>query len=79
MTTAFAHAVRGQFFSAFHAQPAGLALALGLFVCSLCCLCVVVTGNYDFVRFQIQPGPIALFAVAIVLFGWFYKFTTFSP
>ena len=79
MTTAFAHAVRGQFFSAFNAQPAGLALALGLFACSLCCIRVVVTGNYDFVRFQIQPGRIALLVVAIVLFGWLYKFTTFSP
>lgn len=79
MTTAFSYTIRGQLLDAFHAQPAGLALALGLFGASLCCVRVFVTGNYDFVRLQAQPGRIALLVVAIVLFGWIYKLITFSP
>jgi len=79
MTTAFTHAVRGQFLSAFHAQPAGLALALGLFAGCMCCIRIVVTGNYDFIKFRVQPGRLALLVLAFVLFAWIYKFMTFSP
>ncbi len=78
MTTAFAYTVRGQFFSAFHAQPAGFVFALGLFVCALCCVRVVLTGHYGFIKFRVHPGRLALLVVAIVLFGWIYKFITFS-
>jgi hypothetical protein len=79
MTTAFAYTVRGQLFSAFHAQPVGLALAIGLVACSLCCVRIVVTANYDFIKLHVHPGRLALFVVAFALFGWFYKIITFSP
>jgi len=79
MTTAFAFAVRGQLLDAFHAQPAGLALTLALFAGGLCCIRAVITGSYDFIKFRAQPGHIALMVVAVVLFGWIYKFITFLP
>jgi hypothetical protein len=56
MTTALAHAVRGRVLAAFHAQPAGLVFALGLFACTLCCLRIVITGNYDFMKICAHPG-----------------------
>ena len=75
MTTAFAHAARGQFVAAFHAQPAGLALAFGLFATSLVCLRALVTGNFP--KVHAKPGPVVLLALGVVLFGWIYKFMTF--
>lgn len=79
MTTAFAYAIRGQLLSAFHAQPAGFALAFALFAAALCCLHALITGRYAFMMLRIQPGWLALWILIVVLFGWFYKWVTFSP
>lgn len=78
MTTAFAYAVRGQLFRAFHAQPAGLALALAIFAGCLGCVRVILTGQYSFMKLRIRPGWLAVWILAVVLLGWIYKWVTFT-
>jgi hypothetical protein len=74
MTTAFAHTVRGQWISAFMAQPAGFALALATIVMVGVCAYSVWTGRV--------PAPLTndrivfrLFVALLVLLvaGWAFK------
>ena len=74
MTTAFAHAARGALFSAFHAQPAGLALALAAAGAAVGSLCVLVSGKIWVVNwYRVDPTRLTLGLVAILLSGWMYK------
>ena len=78
MTTAFAYAVGGRFFSAFHAQPAGLAFAIALLAGGLCCVRVLFTGRYAFMIPRMRAGWLAVWVVAVLLFGWGYKWVMFT-
>lgn len=79
MTTSFAYAVRGRLLRAFHAQPAGLAIALGLFGVGAGSLTVVISGRVPVLRSPVRPALIAASAGLILFFGWAYKIMTFSP
>ncbi len=74
MTTAFAHAARAQFAAAWLAQPAGLALALGVMAVGVGSLYSAVSGRS--VRWR---GPrwsaarIGLAAVLLLFGGWGFK------
>lgn len=74
MTTAFAHAARGQFAAAWLAQPAGLMLALGIIAFAGQSLYTAATGRI--VRWpgtRWSASKIALIVVVIFLGGWGFK------
>jgi hypothetical protein len=74
MTTAFAHAVRGQLVRAFLAQPAGLALALATGVGAVLAGYVLITGSWP--RLGVAgPSPFVLFLGLLVLLvgAWAFK------
>ncbi len=74
MTTAFAHAVRGQFISAFAAQPAGLALAVGTIATGILSVFVLLSGYVPSVNwYRISPSRVVLIVAAVILLGWFFK------
>lgn len=74
MTTAFAHAVRGQWLSAFHAQPAGFLLALGTMIVAVFSLGAVISGREWAINwYRFSPGRTAVAVVAVVLLSWAYK------
>ena len=74
MSTAFAHAVRGELLSAFHAQPAGLVLALAAIVAACMSLGVVVTGKVWAVNwYRVSPTRVTLAVILLVVAGWVYK------
>lgn len=74
MTTAFAYAVRGRFIAAFSAQPAGLAIALGVMAAFGLSGGTLVTGRVWAVNwYRVTPGRIALVVVLVVLAAWGYK------
>ena len=74
MTTAFAHAVRGQWLAAIVSQPAGLALALS-------CALAAVTGLWSGLLGQpvhrlfrpLARGRTALVAGALLVAAWGWK------
>ncbi len=74
MTTAFAHAVRGELFSAFHAQPAGLLIALATMVIGLVAASVLITGHVWAVNwYRVRPARVGAAVALILLGGWAYK------
>ena len=74
MTTAFAHAVRGQLISAFQAQPAGLLMAVGTFLAAVLSVGVLVTGKVWLVNwYRVSPARVTLAIIAVVLASWVYK------
>lgn len=74
MTTAFAHAVRGQWLRALWAQPAGFVLALGTLVLGLICVWTLVRGRWPRVTFWVVT-PYRLFWTLLVLLlgSWAFK------
>lgn len=77
MTTAFAHTVRGELWSAFTAHPAGLLLALITVSVAGLSLGVVVTGKvWRLNWYRIPPTRITVAVLMIVLGGWAYKIVT---
>jgi hypothetical protein len=78
MTTAFAHAVRGDLVSAFHAQPAGLFLAVATAVVGLAAMSVLMTGRAWAVNwYRLRPARVGVAVALIFLAGWAYKVVTF--
>lgn len=74
MTTAFAHAVRGHVFRAFHAHPGGFVLALVTAVVGAAALSVLLTGKTVGVNwYRVSPGRVVLAIVVVLLGGWLYK------
>jgi hypothetical protein len=77
MTTAFAHAARGQFAAAFHAQPAGLTLALATAGAAVGAGGTLVTGRRYRVNWtRLSPTAVGFGVVAVVLGAWVYKLAT---
>ncbi|MFO0838098.1 MAG: DUF2752 domain-containing protein [Phycisphaerae bacterium] len=74
MTTAFAHTVRGQFFSAIWAQPAGFVLALATVAAVAFSIRTLITGRLPFVS-DGWLAPFRLFTALLLLLigGWAYK------
>ena len=74
MTTAFAHAVRGQLLSAFFAQPAGLLFAILTMAAGMVsCLTLVTTRNWRINWYRVRPNLVAFSAVAVILGAWVFK------
>jgi hypothetical protein len=74
MTTAFAHTVRGQWWAAFNAHPAGWALCVALMATIGFALSVLITGRTWHVNwYRLPPFRTGLAVVALLLFGWAYK------
>ena len=77
MTTAFAHAARGRLASAFHAQPAGLALAIAIGLTAIAAGGTLVTGRtYRVNWFRLSPTGVGFGVVALLLGAWVYKIVT---
>lgn len=62
----------------FHAQPAGLAIALALACAIVLSVRVLMTGDLNFLRFRPRPIRTAILVVGILLAGWAYKIMTFT-
>ena len=74
MTTAFAHTVRGELFTAFNAHPGGLIFALATIVALSVSLSVLVTGRVWAVNwYRVSPTLLTLAIVLILVGGWGYK------
>ena len=74
MTTAFAHAVRGEWIAGFHAQPFGWLLAVMLMFGTCLAAVSVVTGRTWVINWYRVP-PIRLVFGMLLLYaaGWAYK------
>ncbi len=74
MTTAFAYAARGRLSSAFHAQPAGLALVISVAVTAVAAGATLVTGRtYRVNWYRLSPAGVGFGAMGVLLAGWAYK------
>lgn len=74
MTTAFAHAVRGEMIAAFVAQPAGFALSLAVVAVGLCSGFTIVTGRvWRLNWYRVNANMVAFAAVGVILTGWAFK------
>jgi len=74
MTTAFALTVRGRWLAAFHAQPAGWMLCMGVLVATGLALSTLFGGNVWCLNwYRVSPRWAALAVVGLLLFGWGYK------
>jgi hypothetical protein len=74
MTTAFAHAVRGQLGRAFLAQPAGLVLALGVMGGALVSAWTLATGRWPRARLPFVTSYRVFFALLVLLLAsWGFK------
>lgn len=77
MTTAFSNAVRGEFISAFRAQPAGLVFAVGTALAAAMGLSTVVTGRVWTINwYRIPPGRLLIGIVLLIVSGWGFKLLT---
>lgn len=74
MTTSFTHFVRGDVFASFHAQPAGLGLAIAILLAGIGSMAILLTGRMiELNWYRIPPGRVALGFVVVLLLGWGYK------
>jgi hypothetical protein len=74
MTTAFAHTVRGQFWSAFRAQPAGFLLALGTMGTLVLGIWAMITGRRLTVNwYRISPMSVTWWLVGGLVLAWAIK------
>lgn len=74
MTTAFAHAVRGELLAAFQAQPAGMVLALLTMIVAGVSLNVLLTAKvWKLNWYRVPPAMVPVAVVALVVCGWLYK------
>ncbi len=74
MTTAFSHTVRGQWISAFIAQPAGFLICLSMMGAVGISLSVLVTGKtWRLNWFRVTPIRLSVLVVGLLLGGWGFK------
>ena len=74
MTTAFAHTVRGEWASAFLAQPAGFLLALTTVTCTMMGAISLVTGRgWRLNGHRVRPHLMVVGVVGLILGGWGFK------
>jgi len=74
MTTAFSLAVRGRWWQAFQAQPAGTLLVLGVMVAVLVSITTLITGQvWRLNLYRLPPQRIAYALVAILVISWGFK------
>jgi hypothetical protein len=74
MTTAFAHAVRGQLGRAFLAQPAGLVLAVAVAVGAIVGASTLVSGRWPRLRLPlVTPFRMFFGLLVLLLASWAFK------
>ena len=74
MTTAFAHTVRGELWSAFNAQPAGFLFALATVGVAGLSLATLLTGKVWHINwYRIPPTRVTAAVLLIVISGWIFK------
>lgn len=74
MTTAFAHAVRGQMIAALYAQPAGAVLALGTVLLLILSLVAAITGRRPSLNwYRINPVRLVWGGALILVLSWGFK------
>lgn len=73
MTTAFAHAVRGQWWRALRAQPAGFVLALATVGAVVLALWMVVRGRWPGVLARVPPLWAFTALLVVLVGGWVVK------
>lgn len=74
MTTSFTHFVRGQFWTSFYVQPAGLALAIVTTMLFWACLYIAATGCPVHRLLGMIPTTMWMMALfGVGLFGWAWK------
>jgi hypothetical protein len=74
MTTAFAHAVRGQVFQALRAQPLGCLLALTTMAAAVFAARTMVTGRaWALNWYRISPMVVVVCFAGLLLAAWAYK------
>ena len=74
MTTAFAHAVRGQFIEAIRSQPAGFLLALATAGFGLVAALATVTGRRPAVNwYRVNPMRLLWWSVGLLVASWAAK------
>jgi hypothetical protein len=79
MTTAFAHAVRGQWIAAIIAQPAGAALAFAAMLTTLAAAISLATGRgWRLNIYRVSTRKLVIAAVAFAILAWGYKILTAS-
>lgn len=78
MTTAFAHAARGDLLSSFVAQPAGALLAVVTAMVAVMGLYAAITGSRVLALFSACARPrFVAIGVAVLLIAWGYKIAQF--
>lgn len=74
MTTAFAHTVRGQWISAFHAQPMGWLLAVAaMVVVGMSVLGFLTGASVGINWYRVSPIGVAVAMVVLCALSWGYK------
>ncbi len=77
MTTAFAHAIRGEWLASFRAQPAGFVGALAIGVIGIVALDVLVTGKVWLINWYcVSSGWVVAILAGLFIAGWCYKIAT---
>jgi hypothetical protein len=80
MTTAFAHAVRGELGAALICQPMGLLLAVGAAAAFWAGLHIAITGSEVWRVYSRLLTPRMLWiAAALTAAAWIYKWATWGP
>jgi hypothetical protein len=74
MTTAFAHAVRGEFLWATAVQPFGALMALATLASAALSLAVIATGKAWWVNwYRVSPALVVTVTVVLFAAAWAYK------
>jgi len=74
MTTAFAHAVRGEFLAAVHAQAAGFLLALATAATAILGMTAIVTGRRPALNwYRVNPNRLVWWLVGLLVAAWAVK------
>ncbi len=74
MTTAWAHTVRGEFPSAFMAQPLGVLLAFATAIVAICGLVTACTGfSFSFLLYRFSPTKIIITIAIVAIVSWGFK------
>ena len=73
MTTAFSHSMRGQFVSAFVAQPTGLLLWLATVVLAIYGLAVSIRGRALWINWDRIAARLMLSLGILMMLGWGFK------
>ncbi len=74
MTTAFAHAVRGQVFDSIRSQPAGFVLALATIMIGGCAASALTVGRYPAINwYRVNPTSFVWYAAVGLVAAWGVK------